>query len=192
MDYIVLAYSIYLPIAVALTIWVARTLHTNGKVFLVDIFHGQNELAVSVNKLLQVGFYLISLGFAIIKLEIIGFRSFKEQTWCPGNLNVMIGPNASGKSNLLRVLETLSISARGGLGQYIQKEGGIDPIVWDGQADGECRLVKSVQMFFHPEDFAGVAAHPLEHSVAVKESVVVNADLRVFFVVILAGYVNLK
>lgn len=71
MDYIVLAYSIYLPIAVALTIWVARTLHTNGKVFLVDIFHGQNELAVSVNKLLQVGFYLISLGFAIIKLEIL-------------------------------------------------------------------------------------------------------------------------
>jgi hypothetical protein len=70
MDYIVLAYSIYLPIAVALTIWVARTLHTNGKVFLVDIFHGQQELAVSVNKLLQVGFYLISLGFAIIKLEI--------------------------------------------------------------------------------------------------------------------------
>lgn len=71
MDYIVLAYSIYLPIAVALTIWVARTLHTNGKIFLVDIFHGQNELAVSVNKLLQVGFYLISLGFAIIKLEIV-------------------------------------------------------------------------------------------------------------------------
>jgi hypothetical protein len=70
MDYIVLAYSIYLPIAVALTIWVARTLHANGKIFLVDIFHGQNELAISVNKLLQVGFYLISLGFAIIKLEI--------------------------------------------------------------------------------------------------------------------------
>jgi hypothetical protein len=70
MDYIVLAYSIYLPIAVALTVWVARTLHTNGKIFLVDIFHGQNELAISVNKLLQVGFYLISLGYAIINLEI--------------------------------------------------------------------------------------------------------------------------
>lgn len=71
MNYIVLAYSIYLPIAVALTIWVARTLHNNGKIFLVDIFHGQNELAVSVNKLLQVGFYLISLGFAVVKLEIV-------------------------------------------------------------------------------------------------------------------------
>jgi hypothetical protein len=80
MDYIVLAYSIYLPIAVALTVWVARTLHTNGKVFLVDIFHGQNELAVSVNKLLQVGFYLISLGFAIIKLEISNSWKYNELT----------------------------------------------------------------------------------------------------------------
>ncbi|MFL5764868.1 MAG: hypothetical protein ACJ77K_13065 [Bacteroidia bacterium] len=70
MNYIVLAYSIYLPVAVALTIWVARTLHKNGKVFLVDIFHGQQELAISVNKLLQLGFYLINLGYAVIKLEI--------------------------------------------------------------------------------------------------------------------------
>jgi len=60
MNYIVFAYSLYLVIAVGLTIWVARTLHTNSKVLLVEIFHGQNELAASVNKLLQVGFYLIS------------------------------------------------------------------------------------------------------------------------------------
>lgn len=70
MNYLVLSYSIYLPLAVALTIWVARTLHSNGKVFLVDIFNGQNELAASVNRLLQTGFYLISLGYAIIKLKI--------------------------------------------------------------------------------------------------------------------------
>ena len=70
MNYIVIAYSIYLPVALALTIWVARTLHTNGKVFLNDIFHQQNELAASVNKLLQVGFYLINIGFAVIRLKI--------------------------------------------------------------------------------------------------------------------------
>ena len=70
MNYILIAYSIYLPIAVALTVWVARTLYLNSKVFLVDIFHGQTELAVAVNKLLQVGFYLISLGYAITVLKI--------------------------------------------------------------------------------------------------------------------------
>jgi hypothetical protein len=70
MNYIVLSYSIYLPVAVALTTWIANTLHTNSKIFLVDIFHGRSEQATSVNKLLQVGFYLINLGFAFTKLEI--------------------------------------------------------------------------------------------------------------------------
>jgi len=71
----------------------------------------------------------------IIKLEVEGFRSLRSQTWCPGDLNVLIGPNASGKSNVLRVLETLSTAAQGELGRYIQQEGGMEPIVWDGQAD---------------------------------------------------------
>jgi predicted ATPase len=71
----------------------------------------------------------------IIKLEVEGFRSLKSQTWCPGDLNVLIGPNASGKSNLLRVLEMLSAAARGRLGRHIQQEGGMEPLVWDGQAD---------------------------------------------------------
>jgi predicted ATPase len=71
----------------------------------------------------------------IIKLEVEGYRSFKSQTWCPGDLNVLIGPNASGKSNLLRVLETLSIAAKGGLGRYIQQEGGMEPLLWDGETD---------------------------------------------------------
>src|ERR1035438_3453735 len=71
----------------------------------------------------------------IIKLEVEGFRSLKSQTWCPGDLNVLIGPNASGKSNVLRVLETLSIAAQGGLGRYVQQEGGMEPILWYGQVD---------------------------------------------------------
>ena len=70
----------------------------------------------------------------ILKLEVEGFRSLKSQTWCPGNVNVLIGPNASGKSNVLRVLETLCAAARGALGRHIQQEGGMEPIVWDGQA----------------------------------------------------------
>jgi hypothetical protein len=70
MDYTLIAYSIYLPVTIGLTIWVARTLFNNGKVFLVDIFHGQEELASAVNHLLQIGFYLISLGTAFLRLEI--------------------------------------------------------------------------------------------------------------------------
>ena len=61
--YIETSYAIYLVISIAVTIWVAHTLHKNGLVFLVDAFHGHAELAKSVNHLLVVGFYLISLGY---------------------------------------------------------------------------------------------------------------------------------
>jgi len=71
----------------------------------------------------------------IIKLEIEGYRSLKSQAWCPGDLNVLIGPNASGKSNLLRALEMLKTAAQGGLGKYVQQEGGMEALLWDGQVD---------------------------------------------------------
>ena len=64
------AYLIYLAISIALTIWVARTLHKNGRVFLVDVFHGNEPLADSVNHLLVVGFYLINFGYVSLALKL--------------------------------------------------------------------------------------------------------------------------
>src|SRR5262249_42476849 len=63
-------YLIYLAVSIALTIWVARTLHKNGRVFLVDVFHGNEPLADSVNHLLVVGFYLINLGYVSLALKL--------------------------------------------------------------------------------------------------------------------------
>ncbi len=63
-------YLVYLTISIALTIWVARTLHKNGRVFLVDVFHGNEELADSVNHLLVVGFYLINFGYVSLALKL--------------------------------------------------------------------------------------------------------------------------
>jgi hypothetical protein len=68
-DYLVWTYGFYLVISVALTIWVARTLHMNGRVFLVDSFLGNERLADSVNHLLVVGFYLINIGFVTLALR---------------------------------------------------------------------------------------------------------------------------
>src|SRR5216684_7169698 len=62
-------YLIYLGVSIALTVWVARTLHKNGRVFLVDVFHGNEALADSVNHLLVVGFYLINLGYVALALK---------------------------------------------------------------------------------------------------------------------------
>ena len=70
MTLIVWTHLAYLSISVALTVWVARTLHQNGRVFLVECFRGHTELADSVNRLLVVGFYLINLGFVALALRL--------------------------------------------------------------------------------------------------------------------------
>jgi hypothetical protein len=61
--YAVATHLSYLAISVALTIWVARTLHKHGRIFLVEAFGGNEKLADSVNHLLVVGFYLINVGY---------------------------------------------------------------------------------------------------------------------------------
>ncbi|MBC7808032.1 MAG: hypothetical protein H7145_18030 [Akkermansiaceae bacterium] len=70
MQPIVVTYLVYLAISVTLTIWVAQTLFKNGRVFLVEVFHGDNTLGDSVNRLLVVGFYLINLGYMSLMLKI--------------------------------------------------------------------------------------------------------------------------
>jgi len=68
-NYVVGSYVGYLVISIALTVWVARTLSKNGRIFLVDSFLGNGELADSVNHLLVVGFYLINIGYVSLALK---------------------------------------------------------------------------------------------------------------------------
>ncbi|MFI6446366.1 hypothetical protein [Kitasatospora sp. NPDC050543] len=69
MDCTVVSYAVYLPIATGLTIWVARTLTKNGRIFLADVFAGDEKLADAVNHLLVVGFYLLNLGFVALWMK---------------------------------------------------------------------------------------------------------------------------
>ncbi len=64
------AYLIYLPIVLLLTWYVAHILFKNSKVFMLDIFNGRSDIAVSTNKLFETGFYLLNLGFALLIMEI--------------------------------------------------------------------------------------------------------------------------
>ena len=67
--YVVGTYIGYLVLSVGLTAWVARTLSKNGRVFLIDSFLGNAELADSVNRLLVVGFYLVNIGYVALALK---------------------------------------------------------------------------------------------------------------------------
>ena len=91
----------------------------------------------------------------IKKLDIEGFRSLRNVSWTPGNLNVIIGPNGTGKSNVLRFLELISISAQGKLGRYIQSSGGMEPNVWDG-------IASSIRFSLETSKEDGVKQYELE------------------------------
>ena len=62
-------YFVYLTASIVITVWVARTLHTRGRIFLVTSFHGNERIADAVNDLLVVGFYLINFGYVALALK---------------------------------------------------------------------------------------------------------------------------
>jgi hypothetical protein len=69
-DLIVIAYSIYLPLVIPLTFYVANNLFKNSIVYMKDIFNGREEIAKATNTLFKIGFYLLNLGFALFILTI--------------------------------------------------------------------------------------------------------------------------
>lgn len=72
MSIIVWTYLVYITLSIVLTVWVAQTLYKNGRIFLIDVFRGDESLADSVNHLLVVGFYLINLGYVSLALKLTG------------------------------------------------------------------------------------------------------------------------
>jgi hypothetical protein len=68
-DLLSVVYTLYAAVSVGLTIWLARTLAKNGRVFLEDVFTENSLLADAVNKLLVVGFYLVNFGYACLLLR---------------------------------------------------------------------------------------------------------------------------
>ena len=62
-------FLVYIIISVFITVYVSRTLSKNGLAFLVAGFKGNLELATSTNHLLVVGFYLVNLGFVLLRMK---------------------------------------------------------------------------------------------------------------------------
>ncbi len=67
--YLILVYVAYATVAGVLTVFLARTLSKNGAVFLRDVFKDEPDLAVAVNRLLVVGFYLFNVGYAALMMR---------------------------------------------------------------------------------------------------------------------------
>lgn len=72
-------YITYIVISIFITIVVSRTLSKNGEIFLIDGFNGNIDLAKSVNHLLVVGFYLLNLGFVLLRMRTDSFITNLEE-----------------------------------------------------------------------------------------------------------------
>lgn len=66
-------------------------------------------------------------------LTIQGFKSIREQTLALGRLNVFIGGNGSGKSNLIEVFRFLHEIVNQRLAAYTARKGGADGLLYFGR-----------------------------------------------------------
>lgn len=71
---------------------------------------------------------------ALRTLSVRNFRSLREVDLELGPINVLVGPNAAGKSNLLDVLAFLGDAARSDLQPALERRGGFERVRFRGKA----------------------------------------------------------
>ena len=69
---------------------------------------------------------------AIEAIDVKGYRSIRDLYLQLGRINVLVGPNACGKSNLYNAMYLLHAAAGGQFAQAIATEGGMASALWAG------------------------------------------------------------
>lgn len=72
----------------------------------------------------------------IKKLQVKNYKSLKDVDLEPGLRNVLVGPNMSGKSNLIDCFKFLTHICTRGLNDAFMTRGGFPEVVWKGEDDG--------------------------------------------------------
>ena len=72
----------------------------------------------------------------IREVHVTGYRSVRDVRLKLRQINVLTGPNASGKSNLYNSVFLLAKAAQGGFARVIADEGGMASVLWAGERKG--------------------------------------------------------
>ena len=69
-------------------------------------------------------------------LYVAGYRSVREVRLKLSRVNVLVGSNGCGKTNLYRALYLLAAAAEGRLSRALAGEGGMPSVLWAGERSG--------------------------------------------------------
>ena len=84
-----LAYIIYLFITYLITVHVGLRFYRNGRVFILQLLHGDEKLTDSINNILLIGYYLLNLGYA--SLMISTWKTITTWAELVGSISTMTG-----------------------------------------------------------------------------------------------------
>jgi predicted ATPase len=80
----------------------------------------------------------------ITRLQVRNFRSLRDLEIRPGTNNVLVGPNAAGKSNILEVLRFLTHIGLVGLNKAFLNRNGYPEVSWKGKEGGPIYICVSM------------------------------------------------
>ena len=64
-----LAYIFYFILTYIITVRVGLIFYRNGRVFILQLFHGDEKLTDFINRILLTGYYLLNLGYAAVMVS---------------------------------------------------------------------------------------------------------------------------
>lgn len=89
----------------------------------------------------------------INRIQIQNFRSVRNIDIELGKLNVVVGSNGCGKSNIYKGIQLLSAAADGQFSRHLSDEGGLENVMWSGESRVSARQPRRVVLSCQTDDF---------------------------------------